>query len=87
MKSKIVLLILMLISPFVWSHKSSDSFMNLQLNNENVTGQWDIALRDLDYALGLDYDGNGEITWQARHCSLFWILGRPIPECKKVSSE
>jgi hypothetical protein len=28
-----------------------------------VAGQWDIALRDLDYAIGLDADGNGEITW------------------------
>jgi hypothetical protein len=28
-----------------------------------VTGRWDIALRDLDFALGLDADGDGEITW------------------------
>lgn len=63
MKYKVAFLVLMLVSPLVWSHKSSDSFMNLQLKNEIITGQWDIALRDLDYALGLDYDGNGEITW------------------------
>lgn len=63
MKSKLLLLVLTLMSPFAWSHKSSDSFMNLQLNNEIITGQWDIALRDLEYALALDYDGNGEITW------------------------
>ncbi len=63
MESKLLLLVLMLISPFVWSHKSSDSFMNLQVNNQIITAQWDIALRDLEYALGLDYDGNGEITW------------------------
>lgn len=25
--------------------------------------QWSIALRDLDYAIGLDADGNGAITW------------------------
>jgi hypothetical protein len=25
--------------------------------------RWDIALRDLDYALGLDTDGDGTITW------------------------
>jgi hypothetical protein len=28
-----------------------------------VTGQWDIALRDLDYALGLDTNNDGVITW------------------------
>ena len=35
-----------------------------------MTGQWDIALRDLDFAIGLDADGNGEITWgevRAKH--------------------
>ena len=25
--------------------------------------QWSIALRDLDYAIGLDSDGDGAITW------------------------
>jgi hypothetical protein len=28
-----------------------------------VRGQWDIALRDLDFAIGLDTDADGEITW------------------------
>ncbi|MSQ63032.1 MAG: HupE/UreJ family protein, partial [Betaproteobacteria bacterium] len=28
-----------------------------------MRGQWDIALRDLEFAIGLDADGNGEITW------------------------
>jgi hypothetical protein len=36
-------------------------------------GQWDIALRDLDHALGLDADGDGAITWgelRARHADI-----------------
>ena len=42
----------------------------LSLQDARVVGQWDIALRDLDYAIGLDADGNGEITWgevKAKH--------------------
>jgi len=38
-----------------------------------VAGQWDIALRDLDFALGLDADGDGQITWgelRARHAEI-----------------
>jgi hypothetical protein len=38
-----------------------------------ISGQWDIALRDLDFALGLDADGNGEITWgetRAKHAEI-----------------
>lgn len=29
-----------------------------------ISAQWDIALRDLDYAIGLDANANAEITWQ-----------------------
>ena len=29
-----------------------------------LSGQWDIALRDLNFAIGLDTDANTEITWQ-----------------------
>jgi hypothetical protein len=35
-----------------------------------VQGQWDIALRDLDFAIGLDQDSDGDITWgevKAKH--------------------
>jgi hypothetical protein len=52
------------------AHKPSDSYLMLSLQDARVAGQWDIALRDLDYAIGLDADGNGEITWgevKAKH--------------------
>lgn len=45
------------------AHKASDSYLNVTLSEAGVKGQWDIALRDLDYAIGLDGDDNGEITW------------------------
>jgi hypothetical protein len=38
-----------------------------------VTGQWDIALRDLDFALGLDANQDGAITWgevKAKHAEI-----------------
>ncbi|MBV8591950.1 MAG: HupE/UreJ family protein [Acetobacteraceae bacterium] len=53
-----------------YAHKPSDSYLALSLHGNRVTGQWDIALRDLDFAIGLDADGNGEITWgevKAKH--------------------
>jgi len=52
------------------AHKPSDSYLEITVAPAGVTGQWDIALRDLDYAIGLDADGNREITWgelRARH--------------------
>jgi len=45
------------------AHKPSDSYLTLEHNDSDVHGQWDIALRDLDDAIGLDANGDGEITW------------------------
>ena len=45
------------------AHKPSDSYLTLNVAGAQVDGQWDIALRDLDMAIGLDADGNGELTW------------------------
>lgn len=49
--------------PAAFAHKPSDSYLTLKLNQQKIDGQWDIALRDLDAAIGLDQDGNGELTW------------------------
>ena len=47
------------------AHKLSDSYLSLRLDDTGTTlaGQWDIALRDLDYAIGIDSNHDGEITW------------------------
>ena len=48
-----------------WAHKPSDSYLTMRAtaNNNDIAVRWDIALRDLDYVLQLDRDGNGELTW------------------------
>jgi len=64
-----VSLLLLLAWPAM-AHKASDSYLTLQVQGEQVTGQWDIALRDIDFAIGLDADGDGTINWgelRARH--------------------
>lgn len=45
------------------AHKPSDSYLALTVDGSVVRGQWDIALRDLDFALGLDSSGDGAVTW------------------------
>lgn len=55
------------------AHKPSDSYLALQVEGAQLRGQWDIALRDLEYALGVDQDGDGAITWgelRARHADI-----------------
>ncbi len=66
-------LLLALCLPTAWAHKPSDSYLTLTVKATATEGQWDIALRDLDFALTLDADGNGEITWgevRARHADI-----------------
>ena len=53
----------------VRAHSASDAYLTLSIDparNANLTvihGQWDIALRDLDFTLKLDDDGDGQLTW------------------------
>jgi len=55
------------------AHKPSDSYLAVTVEGAHVSGQWDIALRDLDHAIGLDADGDGNITWgevRSRHADI-----------------
>ena len=47
------------------AHKQSDSYLRIAVPNEGAVlgGQWDIAIRDLDFVLGLDANHDGVITW------------------------
>ena len=45
------------------AHKSSDSYLQLDAGKEGMTLRWDIALRDLDAALDLDANEDGQLTW------------------------
>ncbi len=56
-----------------FAHKPSDSYLTLKVDDKTVNGQWDIALRDLDFAIGLDANGDADITWgevKAKHTEI-----------------
>jgi len=46
------------------AHKPSDSYLVLQAEADppRVSGQWEIALRDLEFVVGIDIDGDGNFT-------------------------
>ena len=55
------------------AHKPSDSYLSVTVQDGQISGRWDIALRDLDFAIGLDADGDGNITWgevRAQHAAI-----------------
>jgi HupE / UreJ protein len=69
----LIALLTALCLPTAWAHKPSDSYLTIKVEAAAISGQWDIALRDLDFALTLDADGNGELTWgevRARHADI-----------------
>ncbi len=79
MRALLFSLLLCMLLP-AYAHKPSDSYLTLNVAGDKVEGQWDIALRDLDFALNLDQDGNGELTWdeiRSQHGAISaYALGR-----------
>ncbi|UUX95742.1 HupE/UreJ family protein [Aquabacterium sp. J223] len=66
-------LLLALAAAGALAHKASDSYLSLAVHGAQAEGRWDIALRDLEDAVGLDLDGDGDITWaelRARHADI-----------------
>lgn len=80
MRRLFLLLALLVCQANVWAHKASDSYLLVDARGATLKVQWDIALRDIDFALGLDRDGNAEITWgelRARQSDIAaWAISR-----------
>ena len=58
----LLLIALWMLQAPAWAHKPSDSYLTLRATtgSSEIAVRWDIALRDLDYVLQLDRDGNGD---------------------------
>jgi len=71
--TSLLLACLMLLVPAAaQAHKPSDSYLGITLGGA-MTGEWKIALRDLEFAIGLDGDGDGAIGWgelRSRHADI-----------------
>ena len=63
-----LVIVLAVQSTAVYAHSASDAYLTLTVDKSASTGnvvhgQWDIALRDLDFVLKLDDNGDGRLTW------------------------
>jgi len=59
-------LLLYLLPDIAVAHKESDAYVSLRTDvrhPDELWGEWDVALRDLDFALGIDSNHDGKITW------------------------
>jgi hypothetical protein len=59
----ILVLLAWMLCTRAFAHKPSDSYLRISGDGDNLTAEWDIALKDLEFLIGLDADQNGEITW------------------------
>ena len=58
-------LFMMAMQSAAFAHKPSDSYLKLDVEGATINGQWDIALRDLDFAIGLDANQYWTMTYQS----------------------
>lgn len=69
------------------AHKASDSYLALTLSSETVEGQWDIALRDLEQAIGLDTNGDRAITWGELEAAQGTVFTYALPRLALIAGD
>lgn len=68
-----VLLLLVWFPLMATAHQPSSSYLTVYLDGDRPSVRWDIALRDLDYSVGIDHNADGAITWgeiRVRHTAI-----------------
>ena len=73
MKACLLALLLCLAAGAAAAHKASDAYLRLTVEPGAVAGSLDVALRDLELAIGLDGNGDGALTWgevKSRHAAI-----------------
>ncbi|HBX36380.1 MAG TPA: hypothetical protein DEG76_03370 [Pseudohongiella sp.] len=56
-------LLCLVVSSNLSAHTLSDSYLNLSVDQQNVSGHWLIAVEDLELAVGLDANADSAISW------------------------
>jgi hypothetical protein len=78
--SRLLAIAILFLSFDALAHKPSDSYLTLRIDGNEIQGQWDMALRDLDFAIGLDSNLDGSVDWgevKAKHEEIAaYSLGR-----------
>lgn len=61
---KLIFVFLCVFSKQLFAHQTSDSYLNIIKSQQQNYISWSIAVRDLEYAVGLDTNADSRITWQ-----------------------
>jgi HupE / UreJ protein len=63
MKRLIALIALLACAGGAQAHIASDGFLTATVNGANVSGAMELAVRDVELAVGVDSKGDGKVTW------------------------
>jgi hypothetical protein len=103
MKKPLKILLFLLISIFGqtgYAHQTSDSYLNIVQSAQQSSISWSIAVRDLEFAVGLDVDADNEVTWSEvlqrqseieayvlSRVTLYSLVGKQKQVCKLDNKE
>jgi len=59
----LIFVLLLVFSSISFAHKSSDSYMSLSVEGQDVSLRWDIAIRDLQNVIDMDLDEDDNVQW------------------------
>jgi hypothetical protein len=59
----LVAALVIFVTQTVHAHTQSTAYLTLHAGKNGLSGEWCLALRDLDDAIGLDVNDDGQITW------------------------
>jgi len=68
------------------AHKPSDAYLFMTVEGSTVHARWDIALRDLSDAQGVDSDENGEVTWAEARAAYPNVAASSFAELRVLSN-
>jgi hypothetical protein len=61
--SAAALLLMVLFTPAAWAHVASNGFLVVQVHGEQLNGSLELAVRDVELAIGVDANRDGKVTW------------------------
>ena len=63
LRSVVALLLTLLLTPAAWAHVASTGFMVVEVHGAQLGGSIELAVRDVELAIGVDADRDGKVTW------------------------
>jgi hypothetical protein len=63
LRSLLMLVLGLVLSPLASAHKASTGYLHLAARQGNLDGRIELAVRDLDFAMDLDANRDGAVTW------------------------